>query len=579
MTATDSAMNFSDFVFSATEIAAFDFNRQTKRIWAATNNRPDSPQTWQFRYDPLFIPEISSNNELLVKTEEWNGIWRTSLTILLDNSEARKVAYQVICNVYSENALKIQPSSIFAMQVRYVKINIPDLQEIAPSARIIKNSFDFAQASKEFTIKIESADRGTALKIEKSLSSMSLEYEFSVSARKSQQNSIRLSLQKLKSSRLFTELKGLGDVAYVHRNDLRKLIEGIHTQVSFDAVIEKPEHFENGLFNKLLDQWNQSISSKEFDENKWRSTYNQDDLKPDTITKELNKVLTKDDTEKQWKINPSIELNAEADVVNQIKTKAGTKVSLSNDTLNKLLREHSIEANVEGMKIEVKSIDLHQVNLADFNDDTELISVVTFVEPIEASLNSDSIEFSRLLSKPALEVKDKVVALFGKTSVGKSAIVNSLLGADVSKVGVEHDITSKLIYYEKAPWKIVSVPGTMGKEINEDIAIEEAKKAHGHIFVIDGEPYEDEIELFNLVYDKSPDTPKIVFVNKWDRILLNMPKKEQEIIRSLIWKKMGIFVNSPHDIVYGSAMLYDREHDDMRRQELDQLINKMKEVF
>ncbi|GAX43618.1 small GTP-binding protein [Tolypothrix sp. NIES-4075] len=579
MTATDTAMNFSDFVFSATEIAAFDFNRQTKRIWAATNNRPDSPQTWQFRYDPLFIPEISTNNELLVKTEQWNGVWRTSLTILLDNSEARKVAYQVICNVYLENALKIQPSSVFAMQVRYVKINIPDLKEIAPSAIIIKKSFDFAQASREFTIKIESADRDTALKIENSLSSMSLEYEFSVSARKSQQNSIKLSLQKLKHSRLFTELKGLGDVAYVHRNDLRKLIEGIHTQVSFDAVIEKPEHFENGLFNKLLDQWNQSISSKEFDENKWRSTYNQDDLKPDIITKELNKVLTKDDTEKQWKINPSVELNTEADVVNQIKTKAGAKVSLSNDTLKKILREHSIEANVEGTKIEVKSIDLHQVNLADFNDDTELISVVTFVEPIEASLNSDSIEFSRLLSKPALEVKDKVVALFGKTSVGKSAIVNSLLGADVTEVGVEHDITSKPTYYEKAPWKIVSVPGTMGNQINEDIAIQEAKKAHGHIFVIDGEPYEDEIELFNLVHEKSPDTPKIVFVNKWDRIQNHIPNNEQEIIRSLIGKKMGIFVNSPKDIVYGSAMLYDREHDDMRRQELDQLINKMKEVF
>ena len=44
-------MNFSDFVFSATEIAAFDLNKQTKRIWEATNNRPDSPQTWQFRYD------------------------------------------------------------------------------------------------------------------------------------------------------------------------------------------------------------------------------------------------------------------------------------------------------------------------------------------------------------------------------------------------------------------------------------------------------------------------------------------------------------------------------------------------
>jgi hypothetical protein len=174
-------------------------------------------------------------------------------------------------------------------------------------------------------------------------------------------------------------------MAYVQRDDLRKLLEGIHTQVDFKAVLEKPEQFESGLFDKLIDRWSQLESSKSFDEAKWQSTYNQEDLKPNILTKELNKLFTKDESENQWKFNPSAELTAETDVVNQIKAKAGGKLSLSNEALNKLLREHNIEADIEGTKIQAKSIDLHQVNLADFNDVTEFISVVAFVEPIEVT--------------------------------------------------------------------------------------------------------------------------------------------------------------------------------------------------
>jgi molecular chaperone DnaK len=42
---------------------------------------------------------------------------------------------------------------------------------------------------------------------------------------------------------------------------------------------------------------------------------------------------------------------------------------------------------------------------------------------------------------------------------------------------------------------------------------------------------------------------------------------------------MRKFVKSPEDIVYGSAMLFDKERDEMIRQELTQLINKMQEIF
>jgi len=167
------------------------------------------------------------------------------------------------------------------------------------------------------------------------------------------------------------------------------------------------------------------------------------------------------------------------------------------------------------------------------------------------------------------------VSLFGKTAVGKSAIANALIGEDLAEVGVQHDLTTVPTPYKKPPWMIVDVPGVMGKEVNEKTAIEEAKKSHGHIFVIDGEPLETELKLFDIVHKSCPDTPKFVFVNKWDVVKQSTTKANQEIVRGLIEQKMKRFVKSSEDIVYGSAAFFDINQDVMVRQELPQLLDRL----
>jgi uncharacterized protein (DUF697 family) len=169
------------------------------------------------------------------------------------------------------------------------------------------------------------------------------------------------------------------------------------------------------------------------------------------------------------------------------------------------------------------------------------------------------------------------VTLFGKTSVGKSSIANALMGDDLAGVAPDYDSTTEPTEYHKPPWMLVDVPGFMGNRVNEEIAIAEARKAHGHIFVIDGEPYGDEMELFERVHDALPETPKIVFVNKWDVAQNMMPRRDQEIVQAQIARKMGKFVRSPDDIVYGSAMRFDRDADSYTRQELPQLLDRMYE--
>lgn len=166
------------------------------------------------------------------------------------------------------------------------------------------------------------------------------------------------------------------------------------------------------------------------------------------------------------------------------------------------------------------------------------------------------------------------LALFGKTSAGKSAIANSLMNADVAEVGVQHDLTDKVHPYIREPWCIVDVPGIMGKKVNEKTALEEANRAHGHIFVIDGEPLETEIELFDLVKNNTPKVPRIVFFNKLD-YFDHQPKRNFEIVKDLVIQKMSKYVKSEDDIVFGSAELYNKETDKMVRQRLPQLEDRL----
>lgn len=194
------------------------------------------------------------------------------------------------------------------------------------------------------------------------------------------------------------------------------------------------------------------------------------------------------------------------------------------------------------------------------------------------------------------------IALFGKTNVGKSAIANSLIGDDLAEVSIVHDKTTKANPYskddlvqvsiehdntteanpysktvytrEQTPWYIVDVPGIMGDKVLEDIAIQEAQRAHGHIFVIDEEPYEPEIKLFDLISKEMPNIPRIVFFNKQDR-LLYMPKKDREIVQNRVYQIMRKYVKNDADIVYGSAQIYNSNIDEMVRQNLTVLEDRL----
>lgn len=170
------------------------------------------------------------------------------------------------------------------------------------------------------------------------------------------------------------------------------------------------------------------------------------------------------------------------------------------------------------------------------------------------------------------------VTLFGKTSTGKSSIINSLLGQDKAPVGIEHDLTKKANSYEQSPWMLVDVPGVMGDSEMEAIAIEEAKKAHGHIFVINGEPDQEELKRFTLVNNACPNTPKIVFVNKWDMLEAGSEPDELETVKEKIKQKMRQFIKYPDlDIIYGSAMIVIKDQQTQKNKKVRQKLKQLED--
>ena len=68
------------------------------------------------------------------------------------------------------------------------------------------------------------------------------------------------------------------------------------------------------------------------------------------------------------------------------------------------------------------------------------------------------------------------------------------------------------------PWMLVDVPGTLDTKAHEEIALEEAKWAIGHLFVIDGEPDGPRWTCSTSSTTRCPIRPRSSSWNKWDMI-------------------------------------------------------------
>ncbi len=188
------------------------------------------------------------------------------------------------------------------------------------------------------------------------------------------------------------------------------------------------------------------------------------------------------------------------------------------DSLWQGLRAHLARASVPARAMTTAGGDAHNAQA------TESLRTLLDDPQIPASIRSGlAAEFARLeamLGK--LERGELHIAVFGRVSVGKSALANALLGEDAFAVGVLHGTTREA---NQRSWRevagsgvhLIDTPGIdeLDGEAREKLAFEVASVCDLVVFVVDGDMTQRERDALQLL--ARTERPLLLALNKADR--------------------------------------------------------------
>jgi small GTP-binding protein len=139
---------------------------------------------------------------------------------------------------------------------------------------------------------------------------------------------------------------------------------------------------------------------------------------------------------------------------------------------------------------------------------------------IRTNLSSDFARLDTMLKK--LERGEVHLAVFGRVSVGKSALANALLGEDAFTVGVLHGTTTNAT---QRAWRevagsgvhLIDTPGIeeLDGEAREKLAFEVVGVVDLVVFVVDGDMTQRELDALKML--ARTERPLVVALNKADR--------------------------------------------------------------
>lgn len=154
-------------------------------------------------------------------------------------------------------------------------------------------------------------------------------------------------------------------------------------------------------------------------------------------------------------------------------------------------------------------------------------------DSIRSQLAADFAEIEAMLGK--LERGDVHIAVFGRVSVGKSALLNALAGRELFEVGVLHGTTQvqKLAdWREEGAGKVVLIdtPGIdeLDGDSRERLAFEVADRADLVLFVVEGDPVRAERLALQRLLDEQ--RPLLLVLNKADRFA---PEQQARLLAQL----------------------------------------------
>lgn len=369
-------------------IAQFDYEGGTYPIWESIVNKAakaENPAQWQFRYDPLFLPEMSSSGKPNIQiVDAPQGLFRVVMPIHLTTDKAKAQAFMTVKNAFSSNqnyANQIIPSNVSVLDIRSIEVKIDQLANM-PGVKVHEKRMSFAHTPNTFLVNIDAQNKATAEAVAKVLPNLIIEYTYRYGAKRIQENVVTVKFSDMKNTKLFAALNGLGtNETYVHRDDLRKLVDNSSSELAIVAQLEAPEKFDSILFKDILEKMTakQNMTSAAFDAQKLKSTYNAADLTPDAVTKSLNKIFKKNEAKDQWENAGSHDVSGNTNFIDLFNAGASSKGTHTTKGLKELLEQHDIHVEIEGNKIVAKSIDLRQVNMSSFDNAQKLTNQTMLV--------------------------------------------------------------------------------------------------------------------------------------------------------------------------------------------------------
>lgn len=179
------------------------------------------------------------------------------------------------------------------------------------------------------------------------------------------------------------------------------------------------------------------------------------------------------------------------------------------------------------------------LDLAQESLDT-LINDPRVPESVRESLQQDYEEVQAMLDR--LEHGHLHIAVFGRVSVGKSALLNALLGEQRFSTSPLHGETTRA---ERGQWQeydtggvfLIDTPGIneVDGEAREQLAREVAGRSDLILFVVDSDLTETEIQALTEI--AAMHRPIILVLNKVDRY---SPAEQQALLTSLVQHAQGI---------------------------------------
>ncbi|MEW8291718.1 MAG: GTP-binding protein [Candidatus Thiodiazotropha endolucinida] len=167
----------------------------------------------------------------------------------------------------------------------------------------------------------------------------------------------------------------------------------------------------------------------------------------------------------------------------------------------------------------------------------ELLEDERLPNSVRDSLKDDFMQVEAMLDK--LEHGHLHIAVFGRVSVGKSALLNALLGEERFTVSALHGETR---HSDMAPWQeveaggvfLIDTPGIneISGEERERMAEDVAGRADLVLFVLDGDLTQTELQAIRSLHQRN--RPILVVLNKSDRYTA----EELELLLSSLQEKL-----------------------------------------